>query len=225
MNRLIFPDPIGSHVAAFFTGKAAGADPDIISAIMNIRREDIYMPIQKHTDRIVLLESSGPPEIADAVITDRKGLLIGIQVADCVPILIFDRKKGISGAVHAGWRGTAEGIVKKTIGIAYERFESRPEDMLVAIGPSIRKCCYEVGFDVFDRVKRATGPGNYSILKEGKYFLDLSSANKYQALSIGIPEENIWVSGECTFCNTDKYYSYRHAGGPTGRQGAFIGMI
>lgn len=225
MNRLIFPGLFENHVTAFFTGKNPGADTDILSKILKIRNDQVYMPIQKHTDKIIFLESSLSPMIADAVITKEAGILVGIQVADCVPILLYEKTKGIIGAVHAGWRGTAEAILKKTIKAVIDRFVCSEDNIYIALGPAIRWCCYQIDFDVMRAVTHATGPGEYSINKAGKHCLDLPTANKYQALSSGVPENNIWLSDECTFCNPDKFYSYRFARGTTGRQGAFIGKI
>jgi hypothetical protein len=225
MDRLIFPDLMKNHVTAFFTGKNPGADTDIIGKIINIKNNQIFMPVQKHTDKIVLIESSFSPVIADAVITKEADILIGVQVADCVPILLYEKTKGIIGAVHAGWRGTAEAILKKTIKAVMERFLCSENNIYIALGPAIRWCCYHVDYDVMKAVSHATGPGDYSITKAGKYCLDLPQANKHQALSMGIPERNIWLSEECTFCNPDKFYSYRYAHGTTGRQGAYIGKI
>lgn len=225
MNRLIFPDLIKDHVTAFFTGKNPGADPDNLSKILGIKADQIYMPIQRHTDKIALVESSLHPIIADAVITKEAGILIGVQVADCVPILLYEKTKGIIGAIHAGWRGTAEAILKKTIKAVIERFVCSEDNIYLALGPAIRWCCYNVDFDVMNAVSQATGPGDYFINKVDKRCLDLLQANKYQALSVGIPQKNIWLSEECTFCNPDKFYSYRYARGTTGRQGAFIGKI
>lgn len=225
MNRLIFPDLMKNHVTAFFTGKNPGADPDNLSKILRIKTDQIYMPIQRHTDKIAFIESSLHPMIADAVITKEAGILLGVQVADCVPILLYEKTKGIIGAIHAGWRGTAEAILKKTVKAVIDRFACSENNIYIALGPAIRCCCYHVDFDVMNAVSHATGPGDYSINKGDKRCLDLPQANKYQALSIGIPEKNIWLSEECTFCNPDKYYSYRYTRGTTGRQGAFIGKI
>jgi polyphenol oxidase len=225
MDRLIYPDLMKAHCMAFFTGKFPGADLAQLGRIFGIGTDKIYMPIQKHTDKIIVIESSLSPVIADAVITKEPGILIGVQVADCVPILLYEKTKGVMGAVHAGWRGTAESILKKTVQTITDRFFCSAEDICIAIGPAIRGCCYHVDFDVFHSVSRATGAGEYFALKGGKYCLDLPKANKYQALDSGIHEENIWLSDECTFCNPDKYYSYRFAKGTTGRQGAFIGKL
>ena len=223
MNRLIFPDIFKGRVTAFFTGKDPGDDLAEISKSFSTKQEDIDLPIQKHTDKIVLLESSREPVIADAVITKEEGVLIGVRVADCVPILLYEKEKRVMGAVHAGWRGTAAGIVKKTIKKVMERFGGRGEDFLVAIGPSIKGSCYAVDHAVADAVRMATGEGEYCIIKGEKYYLDLPSANKQQVLSLGVPEQNIWVSSECTFCNPEKFFSYRFSKGSAGRQAGFIG--
>lgn len=225
MDRLIFPELMKDHVTAFFTGKNPGTDSDSLSKFLRIKKEQIYMPVQKHTDKIAVIESSFLPIIADAVITKEEGVLIGVQVADCVPILLYEKTKGILGAIHAGWRGTAEAILKKTIKTVMERFFCSEDNIYIAIGPAIRWCCYYVDIDVMNAVSHATGPGDYFSKKSGKFCLDLPQANKYQALSMRIPQKNIWLSDECTFCNPDKYYSYRYSRGTTGRQGAFIGKI
>jgi len=226
-------------VNAFFTTKAFD----------NLPSKNIYLPIQKHTDKVLVLDYDLEPKIADAVVTNRKGILLGVQVADCVPILLYDVQKGAAGAVHAGWRGTASGILKKTIKAMADRFYSLPRDILIAMGPGIRWCCYNVEYEVIKAVANATEvkkikssedrrkEDNFQLLsfstsqsffykKKGeKYCLDLPTANKYQALSSGVPLENIWMSNECTFCLPEKYYSYRYAKGTTGRQCGFIGIV
>jgi purine-nucleoside/S-methyl-5'-thioadenosine phosphorylase / adenosine deaminase len=225
MNRLIFPENLRGHVTAFFTGKDPGANKNDIAGILKIGQEAIYLPIQKHTDKVIVLGSSREPLIADAVITREAGVLIGVQVADCVPVLVYDRRKEVIGAVHAGWRGTSEGILKNTLRTMMEKFMCESSDILIAIGPSIKSCCYEVGYDVVHAVGHGTGEGEYLLHKGERYCLDLPTANKYQAMSVGVPEAGIWLSGECTFCNPDKFFSYRYAKGSTGRQGGFIGKI
>ncbi len=238
METLIFPDIFGKHITAFFTGKSPGTDIEKISGAASIDKQKIYLPIQKHTDKVLVLDSDLNPRIADAVITGNKGILLGVQVADCVPVLLCDAKRNVIGVVHAGWRGTAASILKKTINTMCSRFNSVPDNIAVAMGPSIRWCCYHVGYDVLESVTKATGIGEYhnpSFSKGGLggfYCLDLASANKYQAVSAGIHEKNIWVSDECTYCHPDKYYSYRHTKGTAGRrldstrrQGGFIGML
>ena len=225
MKRLVRPDNFDGHVTAFFTGRDPGADLAEISRICHVEEERIYLPVQRHTDTVHIVTADIEPKIADAVVTKRKDLLIGIQVADCVPILLYDRYREAVGAVHAGWRGTAAGILKNTIRIFVEHLSSSPGDILVAIGPSIRQCSYEVDPDVAHAVERASGHGDFVIRKGTKYHVDLSLANRYQALSEGIRDRNIWVSTDCTFCNPEIYCSYRYAKGTTCRQAGFIGMV
>ncbi len=235
MKRLIRPDNFGSGVTVFFTGKDPGADLSEIAGIVGIGEDHIFLPVQKHTDIVVVPDAGLVPMIADAVVTNRKGLLIGIQVADCVPLLLYDPVRSVIGAVHAGWRGTAAGIVKNTIRRFVSRFKSNPREIVVAIGPSIRQCCYEVDPDVAYSVEKATGRCDdiqgddrrcgYVRKKGAKYHVDLPLANRYQALSEGIVAKNIWTSQDCTFCNPEKYCSFRYSKGTTCRQGGFIGMI
>jgi YfiH family protein len=138
-------------------------------------------------------------------------------------MLLFDPLNGAMGAVHAGWRGTAMGLAPKSIRHMTERYGSDPADILLAIGPAIRWCCYEVQKDVLDKVMAATGEGEYHKIKDGRICLDLQSANRIQAETEGVLPRHISVIEECTFCYPDKYYSYRYDKTDK-RQGAFIGM-
>jgi YfiH family protein len=226
MEHLIYPDIFSGDVKAFFTTRVLAADIKKICSLLSIKKEDVFFPVQKHTNKVFVLESYAKPNIADAVITQRRGILVGVKVADCVPILIHDNRKSVIGAVHAGWRGTAAQIVKKTINKMRDRFHSSPQDIAIALGPSIRWNCYIVDESVKDAVHEATGDGKY-IRKhtKGKYHIDLASANIQQALSTGVLKEHIWVSDECTYCNPQKFYSYRYGKISHGRQGGFIGIL
>ena len=229
MKLLVKPQNIDyPDVKAFFSTRnvCKGERPSqrLISKEFNVPEDHIYLPIQEHTNKVHLLESGSDPVVADAVITARKNFLIGVLVADCLPILLYDKEKEVVGAVHAGWRGTAGRILPDTITMMREEFGSSPEDIVAAIGPSIKQCCYEVGEEVIEKVLDATGSGDYSIRKDGSCFIDIALANKVQALGAGVLSENIWLSGECTFCNPDKYHSYRYSKENAGRQGGFIGM-
>jgi YfiH family protein len=237
MDRLIFPDifdrsvnPVrkpgqgffSNGVKAFFTKKSLGVNIEKICSILSIKKENIYFPIQRHTDKVQVIGEDLSPKVADAVITIRKGLLIGVKVADCVPILFSDTKRSVVGVVHAGWRSTAAQITQKTVQLMIEDFHSSPVDIKIALGPSIRWSCYYVGREVKDAIYNATGEGAYYLQRDGGYWIDLPSANMYQVLSMGIPKENIWISHECTYCNPKEYYSYRYDKVYTGKQGGFI---
>lgn len=228
-NDMLIIPPIfnGFAVKGFFTTKAVNGNLKAISKLARIPVSNVYQPIQKHTDRIIVLNSNREKEIADAVITTQSDILIGIDVADCVPILLYDKNKEVIGAVHAGWRGTAKEILKKTIDKMFEKFNSSAKDILIAIGPAIRHCCYEVGSEVMEAVRDVTGEGAYYIQKKDndKYYLDLPTANIYQAISLGVPKENIWILPECTYCLPDRFNSYRYTKGKTDKQSGFIMII
>lgn len=218
----------GSRVKAFFTDKNIGIDRDGICALFG-REVDFYMPVQRHTDLSVTILRDQPLTlegcVADAVITDRPGIVIGVQTADCVPILVLDSHKHVIAAIHAGWRGTAKGIFKAVVATMCTDFSCNPQDILIAVGPSIKSCCYEVGGDVMDEVRQTTGVGDYIRQEAGRWYVDLARANLYQALAVGLAESNVWISPDCTFCLPDRYHSYRRTKAGTGRQGGFIGML
>jgi YfiH family protein len=226
MEDLICPDIFDRNIKAFFTTRVLGADVQKICSFLSIQKNDIFLPIQRHTSRVFVLDTDRSPTVADAVITKRKGILIGVQVADCVPILLYDSGEKAIGAVHAGWRGTADQIIKKTIRAMGESFFSSPQNITIALGPSIRWDCYIVDKVVKDSICNATGDGTYMKKhSNGKYCIDLASANVQQALSMGVLKEHIWMAPDCTYCNPHAYYSYRYEKNSSGRQGGFIGRL
>ena len=182
---------------------------------------------QTHSDNIIVIEatdSRGWYTIEDAIadcdalITDQKGVVLTILTADCVPILLFDSKKEIIAAVHAGWKGTKANIVGKTVKKMIETFSCEAENIIAFIGPSIGKCCYEVGEDV---AQHFNDDASYDKVGE-KYMLDLPLVNQKQLLDTGLKREHIEMSGQCTSCEVEKYFSYRKEQGCSGR---FMSMI
>lgn len=224
---MIYPENLeeDNRLIAFYTDRNEGADPERISSLSGFHEENILFLKQEHTDRIITVEEkeSFISLAGDGLITDKKGLLLSIKVADCVPVLMWNFKKEVVAAVHAGWRGTAKGIIKKAIRSFADGYNSSAQDILISMGPAIRWCCYSVDERVFSLVKRQTGEGDYYIIKDDRICLDLPQANRYQAISEGVPVENIWISEECTFCNPEKFFSYRYYK-TTERQGGFIGL-
>ncbi len=215
---MIFPEIFDGHVMGFFTDRELGLN------ISGLTGRKVYIPKQEHTDKIIVVGKDLKQRAGDAVLTERHDILLGVTTADCVPILVYDKAVLVVGAIHAGWRGTAKGILKKTIEKMKKKYGSRPEDILISLGPSIRWCCYEVGEDVLKAVEKATGKGEYHKKQDGKICLDLQTANKVQAASVGVPEQNISMIEECTFCYPERYYSYRYNKKTKGRQGGFIGL-
>lgn len=203
---------------------------------------------QIHSDVVHLFrESSKAPCKGDASATNLRGLLLGIQTADCVPILLVDPKKRAVAAVHAGWRGTLARILQKTVGRMRLEFGSNPTDLLAAIGPSVGPCCYEVAADFvpkftaqfadassyFDEARSGEEPNPLQWLNmmppghqpppKGVH-LDLRAANRSQLLAAGLREKNIFVSDLCTACRTDLLFSYRREGALSGRLMAVIAI-
>jgi YfiH family protein len=203
---------------------------------------------QIHSD-VIHLFNAPPAETCkgDASATNRPGLLLGVQTADCVPILLVDPKKRAVAAVHAGWRGTLQRIVTKAIGKMQMEFATKPADLLAALGPAIGGCCYEVGTEVasayldqfpnaaewFDELRTGDEPNPLqwlSMMPPGhqpppkNVFLDLRKANRAQLLDAGLQEENIFVSNHCTACRRDLFFSYRKEGAFSGRLLSVIGI-
>ncbi|MCS7203749.1 MAG: peptidoglycan editing factor PgeF [Thermodesulfovibrio sp.] len=215
--HILYPENLKDYnILALFTGKNFNLD---------YLTSPLYFPIQRHTDNVLVLKDYIDRKIADAVITDKRNILIGVKVADCVPILIFDPSAKVVAAVHAGWRGTAKGILKRTIIKMKETFNSNPAHLLIAMGPSIKGCCYEVGQDVIEALKTQTPSEEFILSFDGKKHVDLSIANLLQALSLNIPKENIWICPDCTYCKSNLYASYRHKKKFAGRQYGIIGML
>ncbi len=201
-----------SSIFAFFTTKGFMQDPLVYIQENISKGASLFMPLQRHTDIIIYAAASslGATVTADSVITGDRNLFIGIQTADCVPLLIYDPHTSLVACVHAGWRGTAQGIVSKTLTGIRREFGASLDNLLIAIGPSIGECCYEVGQDVALKVVEASGGGECMSMRDGKYYLNLQRANAAQALKSGIKAENLWICQECTHCQPEKYHSYRY---------------
>jgi len=222
---------------------------------------------QFHSDVIHSVAAAAPEELksnalttdapkadapkADASMTVIPGLLLGVQTADCVPILLVDTRRHVVAAIHAGWRGTLARIAAKTLGRMRMEFGTRARDVVAALGPAIGRCCYEVGPEVaqafatqfpvaadwFDGPFQQLANGEeplwlpwLTMMPPGhvppppRVQLDLRASNRWQLIDAGVPEEHIDVSDLCTACRTDLLFSYRREGAKTGRMMAAIGI-
>lgn len=161
----------------------------------------------------------------DALITNVPDLPLMLFFADCVPVLIFDPIGKAIGISHAGWKGTVAKIGQKTVLAMQEQYSTNPADCLVAIGPSIGPCCYEVDAYVIEKLQANFENWKTLVtLKDEHWQFNLWEANRQQLIEIGITESNISVSGICTACNTQIFYSHRAEAGNTGRLGAIISL-
>lgn len=147
-------------------------------------------------------------ENADAIITSEYNTAVGVFNADCIPILLYDKKNKIISAIHSGWRGTLACILSKTIEKLESDFKSRPKDIMVCVGPHIHSCCYEVGEKVIDEFKNSDFYRFKNIFKGRN--LDLKKCILYQLKYRDIESENIKYLDICTHCSTEyEMYSYR----------------
>jgi YfiH family protein len=150
----------------------------------------------------------------DALLENTPGAVIAVKTADCIPILLVDGQRRAVAAVHAGWRGTAAGIVGRAIRAMVERFETAPGDLHAAIGPGIGPCCYEVGPEVAIQFGA-----------QGRTRIDLAAANRRQLLQAGVAAGRIYASGLCTMCRAEDFHSFRRDREAAGRLHSFIGVL
>lgn len=161
----------------------------------------------------------------DAVITNLLNVWLFVITADCVPIILYDKKKRVVAAVHSGWKGLVNQILIKTIDKMVEEFGSSPSDIHAAIGPTICKKHYEIGPDVAINFLEDHPASVSPSSRDNKWFLDLSSVCESNLLCQGIDADNIEHSGFCTSCNNDLFFSYRKEKGQTGRFATGIALI
>jgi YfiH family protein len=163
---------------------------------------------------------------ADGLMTAVPGVMLAVQAADCVPVLLADVRQRVVAGFHAGWRGTAAGIVELGVAKMIAEFGSRPEDLVGAVGPAIGACSYTVGEEVRERF--AARFGYAAELFQGDR-VDLWEANRRQLLGAGLREDRVTVVGECTACarvnGRRKYFSHRAEKGFTGRAMGVIGVV
>ncbi|MHB8628439.1 MAG: peptidoglycan editing factor PgeF [Aggregatilineales bacterium] len=161
---------------------------------------------------------------ADAILTERPGLPLSMRFADCVPVLLYDPVHPAIGLVHAGWRGTMADVVGSALRAMTETFGTRPTDVQAAIGPSIGPECYQVGPEVIEATRTAFGDvdGLIYIADDGSAHLDLWATNRRALERAGVGK--IEISGLCTACHTDEFFSHRAEHGRTGRFGAVMAL-
>jgi YfiH family protein len=171
------------------------------------------------------MANSGTVLEADGVMTGQPCMLLGIQTADCIPVLVADPVKRAVAAFHAGWRGTVERIVELGVGRIAAEFGSHPEDLIAAIGPGIGACCYTVGGEVRARFAAKFSYAEELFLRRGEdLYLNLVEANRRQLLAAGLVADAIAAVGGCTACQPELFYSHRASGGHAGRMMAVIGI-
>ncbi len=169
---------------------------------------------QIHSSEVLVAgDQPGCAGEGDALITRQPGITVSVRTADCYPILLVDPEAREVAVVHAGWRGTAGGIVRKTLDRMSREFGTAPHRMFAAIGPGIGECCYEVGAEVAAQFGRS-GAGK----------LNLAEENRRQLVSAGVAASQIEILGHCTRCDAATFHSYRRDKDAAGRMISFIGV-
>ncbi len=189
---------------------------------LNINYNSLVCAKQMHTGavRYIREDDAGKGALScenaitdtDAFITDKKNIPLSVFTADCLSVFLYDPKTHSIGLIHAGWRGSKENIVTKTIKLMQGTFNSRARDLYAAFGPAIRDCCYEVGEEFTESFTAGC-----LAKRNGHYYLDLAGMNKRQLLDSGVKDKNIFDPGICTFCRSEKFFSYRKEGAGCGR--------
>jgi polyphenol oxidase len=177
-----------------------------------VRAEDIGKGSKRHEDAL--------PD-SDAMIADVPGTALCVQVADCVPILLWDVVRGVTASVHSGWRGTLQNIAGKTVQKMIERYGCDPKNIYAWIGPAIGGCCLSVD----DRIALPVENGGLDGLSPDKTHWDIAIACQGQLVQSGVLPQNIDFSGECTVCHPEKYFSYKREGDRAGRMLAGIALL
>jgi YfiH family protein len=192
-----------------------GVEPPRVRLIKQVHGVDVAIARKGQTG------SWQRPE-ADAIVTDDADVAIGVRVADCAPVLLYDPVRNVAGAAHAGWRGTAAGASAAAVRAMGETFGTRAAGLIAAIGPCLGRCCGEVGPDVLAAF-RAGGADEASMRawftpgERDRSFLDLERANQDQLVRAGLDPERIFASGLCTKTHRERLHSYRGDGAAAGR--------
>jgi YfiH family protein len=227
--------PLSALAPHLFTTRqlplTAAADEQQMAAAVNA--SSVVLLTQVHGAEVVVIREGAPlpgarPE-ADGLVSNRAGVAVAVKAADCVPLLFADRATGAVAAVHAGWRGTAARVAVAAVEALGREFGTRPADLVVAIGPSIGPCCYEVGTELVDAFA-AAGHERYLIdrwflapppprgsREWPKLRLDVALSNRDQLILAGVPDAQIYSAALCTAMHLDVLTSYRMEKGNAGR--------
>ena len=226
------PEPLdwfnlGRHWNTEESRQDAMQNRKILCDALNLDAAKLVVPGQQHTTNIFIADQKTEPgqqlQSFDGVLTKVAAQPLLLHFADCVPVMIFDRKQRVLCVMHAGWRGTAGGIVSKGVKLVMEQFGARAGDICAAVGPAIGSCCYETGADVAESLSATVSNAKPLIeWKNNKPYPDLKALNAMQLLELGVGDVD--VSDWCTACRPDLFYSHRQSGGQTGRQGALACM-
>ncbi|HEV7858658.1 MAG TPA: peptidoglycan editing factor PgeF [Pyrinomonadaceae bacterium] len=198
-----------------------------LTACWQVHGSDVRV-VKDRTDAREAPGSPGESIYADALITDTQRILLGVKTADCVPVLLCDKRTGACAAIHAGWRGTLARIVSKTLESMREEYGTNAKDVRAAIGPAAGACCYEVGPEVINPFRERFEDADELLtptMREGHARIDIQRANRQQLIAAGVSPERIHLAPLCTMDRTDLFFSYRREKNLHGRVGRLMSVI
>ena len=207
-------------MSSWGSNRSYSSERKIVAHSIGINPDQLAFARQTHSDRIQYVVSSGLAGECDSLITNHRSVILSIMVADCIPIFLYAPDSDAIGLVHVGWKGTANGVVVKTVKGMVRNFGSRPELIEVFMGPSIRPCCYEVQKDVASLFSDKFLESK----RTNCFYLDLQKANCHQLRSCLIKAENIKADDRCTFCDSEGFHSYRREGHRASRMLCLISL-
>lgn len=195
-----------------------------ICDILNISSQDVFKGKQAHTDNILEINDNNKnsyrfcdisKEEYDGYICNKKNIATLVTTADCNPIIVYDSKKNIYANIHSGWKGTVNQIYLKAVKIMHEKYLSDYKDLIICVGPSIKKCCFSSEDEnfktIFTNIWKNENEYIFYEKNSKRFHIDLSYVIKKDLAEIGINSENIIIPDICTKCNTDSFYSYRES--------------
>mgnify|MGYP003536878023 FL=1 len=210
--------------------EAVQRNQQLLCTALHIEKEQLIIPYQTHSVNTLVIDKEFLQQNAekqieqlqniDALITQEKGVCLCVSTADCTPILLYDRKQQVIAAIHAGWRGSVNYIVRKTLEQMNRLYNTQGEDIFAAIGPCIGFDAFEVGDEVYDAFKQNDFPMEYISgwkPETHKWHIDLQMANSVQLIDFGVPTEQIDICDICTFTHYEKFFSARRLGIKSGR--------
>lgn len=205
----------------------------IIKEKIGYNFDKVIRPKQNHTTNIGIVTKDNIDDAfdqTDGLVTSIKGIALGICVADCQAIMLYDPVNEIIANIHSGWKGTLNKIIVNAVEIMINEFNCNPENLIVYISPSINRCCFEVDEDVKDMFLDSYNNIEDCVYEKQneenkqKFYIDTIEINRRNLIQMGVKEENIEISSSCTKCNGNIYYSYRNEKENSGRNLAIICM-
>ena len=207
-----------------FTLKTGNYDKDV-KEVFGMGK--LFTVKQVHGDKVLKITKKHMKKMrkekADALITNEPGIPVAVRVADCVANILIDPQKKAVAAVHSGWRGVENKLVIKALDAMKKAYKTKPSGLLAVMSASIMPCCYEVGEEVYDRMKKDKVFKDVFTVKNGKIYMDMKKGNYNMLIKAGVKKENIFINDTCTKCGPeDKFYSYRREGKKAGRHVGFV---